>query len=94
MEAQVKTYKHELAGKKFGRLTVIRLYRRCKIGGVGPVTALWLTECSCSPGKEHIVSQRSLLHPTKPCGSCGCLQAEVRKDAGKRRQRQINSQDA
>ena len=91
MEAPVKTYKHDLTGKTFGRLTVIRLYRRCKIGGVGPVTALWLTECSCTPGKEHIVSQKSLLHPTKPCKSCGCLQAECRKDVGKRRHGKVNS---
>jgi hypothetical protein len=85
MGAPVKIYKHELAGQTFGRLTVIRLYRRCKIGGVGPVTALWLTTCECTPGREHVVSQKSLLHPTKPARSCGCIQAEARKDVAKRR---------
>jgi len=91
MEAPLKTYKHDLTGQTFGKLTVIRLYRRCKIGGVGPVTALWLTECSCTPGREHVVSQKSLLHPTKPARSCGCLQAEVRKDRAKRQRGTVNS---
>lgn len=75
----MRTYKNDLTGRTLGRLKVIRLYRRCKVGGVGPLIALWLTECSCSPGREHIVSEKSLLHPTKPAKSCGCLQAESRR---------------
>lgn len=70
--------KRDLTGKVFGRLTVLRFYMRIKIGGIGPKRNLWLALCEC--GNEHVVADRGLLHPTKPCRSCGCLSKECRKN--------------
>ena len=59
--------KLDLAGQKFGRLTVVGEAGRDKFGNV-----LWLCRCDC--GSETVVNTNSLrcVHTT----SCGCLQRE------------------
>ena len=59
----------DLAGQKFGRLTVIGIAEKATHGK----TVKWLCKCEC--GKEVIVNSSALRHDhTK---SCGCLQSEV-----------------
>lgn len=59
-----------LAGKKFGRLTVLKQHGVAKSGHI-----LWDCECEC--GKSKIVSSSNLVNGNVK--SCGCLQDEVRK---------------
>jgi hypothetical protein len=62
-----------IAGQRFGRLTVIKRVDRKSLSLPG-TSAYWLCRCDC--GNEIIVMSSSLL-----CGatkSCGCLQSEAR----------------
>lgn len=59
----------DLAGKRFGRLTVIEKHGRCGSG------TAWLCRCDC--GNETIVSRNHLVSGNTK--SCGCLQREHQK---------------
>ena len=56
--------KHNLVGKKFGKLTVISI----SPGNNSALSRLWLCKCSC--GRECVKATRNLRCGTK---SCGCL---------------------
>ena len=57
----------DLTGKRFGRLTVVRL------AGTNRRGALWLCECDC--GRQTVVWGYYLRR--RHTNSCGCLQREV-----------------
>ena len=65
---------NDLAGQKFGRLTVLELYGRDKYGKI-------LYKCRCDCGNEHITHGRSLLNGH--CQSCGCLNHDVKIENSK-----------
>lgn len=63
---------NDLAGKKFGRLTVIRYDHSDKNRN-----AVFLCKCDC--GNEKMIMGRCLTTKTRPTLSCGCLQKEKAK---------------
>lgn len=68
------TYKKDLKGKTFGKLTVKEFYKR-----EGRNT-LWICECEC--GNTKITSTNTLM--AGDCRSCGCLQNKKHDDNYKR----------
>lgn len=72
-----------LAGKKFGSLTVVEMAGRERFGAV-----LWLCRCEC--GKESIVMGGNLTNGhTK---SCGCKKAELAKATIEKKKSSYKSQ--
>lgn len=67
-------YPNDLAGIRFGRLTVIEKAGMSGEGKRGS-RSLWLCRCDC--GNEKIVSRNSLV--TGNTNSCGCLEMEIKK---------------
>lgn len=63
----------DITGKKFGRLTAIKLHHN-KIRNNGKTRQYWLCKCDC--GNEKIVLKSAL---GKTVFSCGCLQKEKAK---------------
>lgn len=63
------SHAHDLTGKRFGRLAVIRENGRSKLGRV-----LWLCKCDC--GNEITLSSNRLLQK-EGTKSCGCLRRET-----------------
>lgn len=61
----------DLAGKKFSRLTVIRVERRVRPG-------MYLWECQCDCGKKTTVQGMHLRSGNTK--SCGCRKAETRRE--------------
>lgn len=64
----------DLTGRKFGKLTVIRIAGRDKYHKI-----LYLCLCEC--GQEKITLGRSLLNGH--CQSCGCLNLEIKQQKSK-----------
>lgn len=62
---------HDLAGKKFGRLTVIERYAK----NTKQEKPQWICKCDC--GNEHIVPSASLV--SGDTRSCGCLSKETKR---------------
>lgn len=73
----------DLAGKTFGRLTVIGRTDRPKGNKYG---TFWLCKCSC--GSIRAVNSRSLVSCRSK--SCGCLQRDIAKDELRRRNEKDN----
>lgn len=64
----------DLTGRKFGKLTVIRIAGRDKYRKI-----LYLCLCEC--GQEKITLGRSLVNGS--CKSCGCLNLEIKRQKSK-----------
>ena len=60
----------DFTGRKFGRLTVLRLAPRHVVSH-GRTLKTW--ECLCSCGQSVVVNEQSLLKRVSPTGSCGCI---------------------
>lgn len=70
----------DLAGRQFGRLTVISRSPQPYVSPKGKTESRWICRCDC--GKEIIVTQSNLRNGSTR--SCGCLQSEkVRKRLSK-----------
>ena len=63
---------NDIAGKKFGRLTALRI-----VGKTTDNRPAWLCRCEC--GNEKIVSEHNLKRNNTK--SCGCYREEVRSSA-------------
>lgn len=61
---------HDIAGRKFYRLTAIR------VAFIRNETTYWLCRCDC--GNEKVTDRSSLLR--RPNISCGCLHREIQHD--------------
>ena len=74
MVNRINHYRRDLTGETFGRLTVIRQYRRITVDDKR-TESIWLCRCSC--GAEKIVRLKNLV--SGGTRSCGCLAAEVKR---------------
>jgi hypothetical protein len=74
MVNRINHYRRDLTGETFGRLTVIRQYRRIAVDEKR-TESIWLCRCSC--GAEKIVRLKNLV--SGGTRSCGCLAAEVKR---------------
>lgn len=70
----IAKYKRELIGKKFGKLTILDVYRERK----GKKSAYRLL-CRCDCGKETRPYLNSVIGPSAETVSCGCYQGESGK---------------
>lgn len=67
---RVRARKNHLAGKRFGRLTVIRRYAGASQGD----HAMW--ECRCDCGNDAFVKTDHLTRRVESTKSCGCLRRD------------------
>ena len=74
MVNRINHYRRDLTGDTFGRLTVIRQYRRITVDDKR-TESIWLCRCSC--GAEKIVRLKNLV--SGGTRSCGCLAASIRR---------------
>jgi len=68
-EAKRKRDRSDVTGRVFGRLTVVSVYRKKKLGGS---TTYCLCRCEC--GREKLILRDALVRGAT--NSCGCLLAE------------------
>lgn len=71
-----KTFRRDLTGQRFGRLTVVEFALRPETN-----QSYWLCKCDC--GKEKIIKGDSLI--SNMSMSCGCFQKEAIKEYTKKR---------
>ncbi len=64
-----RTHSRDLAGKRFGRLTVIEETERRGISG----QIIWRCHCSCGTGPVYVMTSNLTCRNTQ---SCGCWQRE------------------
>ena len=62
----------DLTGQKFGKLTVVKLYKNNKS------TVFW--NCICECGNNKVASTVSLRRKIRPVKNCGCLTNELKRE--------------
>ena len=82
--------KKDLAGKIFGRLTVIKeSFKKPPSSKSGGYRYFWECICSCDNKTVVHVWEYSLLNPKHPTRSCGCLHKEGLIKLNKERERKV-----
>lgn len=86
IKTPIGTYIEDLTGQKFGRLTVLHIDKRIKLGQ--HLYWTWLCKCDCG----NIISVLPGNLKKKNIQSCGCLKKETSTKNGKNRKKDITNQ--